>query len=376
MLSSAERRLTAIMFTDLVGYGAMTQRNEDLALELLQLHREILRPLFRSNGGNEIKTIGDAFLVEFQSALQAARCAIAIQRELKRYNGSVTGDRIIQIRIGLHIGDVVFEQNDVYGDGVNLASRIYAQAPPGGICITRSVYDQVYNKLDVPLRRLGPQRLKSIQKPVELFAIELEKPSVTALSPFRITVAVAIVLAIALVGYYVILGSTQWPFNRVTEPQDTLSQITPLVNDSTDIEAQTPDSVDTVVREPDTIVAVQQPPNDPPIQNTSEPVDAISRLGRPYTGITGSNTWYELQRSLRRASDAGMIEIFATRDSLSSIDGVLVAIIENNQAPSTPIDAYLVYNGSHFVNLKTRQEISNLAERYPGKRAIWIRSTQ
>jgi class 3 adenylate cyclase len=364
------------MFTDLVGYGAMTQRNEDLALELLQLHREILRPLFRSNGGNEIKTIGDAFLVEFQSALQATRCAIAIQRELKRYNGSVTGDRIIQIRIGLHIGDVVFEQNDVYGDGVNLASRIYAQAPPGGICITRSVYDQVYNKLDVPLRRLGPQRLKSIQKPVELFAIELEKPSVTALSPFRITVAVAIVLVIALAGYYVILGSTQWPFNRVTTPQDTLSQITPQVNDSTDIETQTPDSVDTDISNPDTTVAVQQPPNDPPIQNTSEPDDAISRLGRPYVSITGSATWYDLQRSLRRATDEGMVEYFASRDSLSSIDGVLVAIIENNQAPSTPIDAYLVYNGSRYVNLNTRQEISNLADRYPGKRAIWIRSTQ
>jgi len=375
MLSSAERRLTAIMFTDLVGYGAMTQRNEDLALELLQLHREILRPLFRSNGGNEIKTIGDAFLVEFQSALQAARCAIAIQRELKRYNGSVTGDRVIQIRIGLHIGDVVFEQNDVYGDGVNLASRIYAQAPPGGICITRSVYDQVYNKLDVPIRRLGPQRLKSIQKPVELFAIELEDRS-AMLSPLRLVAIVATVLVIALAGYYVILGSTQWPFNRVATPSDTLSQITPQVNDSTVIEAQNPDSIETIAGNPDTTRTIQQPPADPPIRNNPEPVDAISRLGLAYSGITGSATWFELQNTLQRASDAGMIEIFTSRDSLRTIEGVLIAILDDNNARSTPIDAYLVFSDSRYVNLKTRQEISNLAERYPGKRAIWIRSIQ
>ena len=215
------------MFTDVVGYGSMTQRNEELALELLQLHREMLRPMFRSYGGNEIKTMGDAFLVEFQSALQAARCAIAIQRELRQYNGSVAEERMIQVRIGLHIGDVVFESNDVYGDGVNLASRIYAQAQPGGIVITSSVNEQIYNKIDLPIRRMGPQRLKSIQKPVELYSIELDGRSVarfTAAS--KAGMALAVIIAVLAVAYA--LWGDRLPFGIGTPaPNDSLAVALP-----------------------------------------------------------------------------------------------------------------------------------------------------
>src|SRR5690606_24186624 len=150
----------------------------------------------------------------------------------------------------------------------------------------------------------------------------------------------------------------------------------PQVDDSTDIDSQRPDSLAVVIDNTGSESTNRPPPVDPPIQNDPEPVDAISRLGLPYTGITNSDTWRELQRSLKRESDAGMIEFFTSRDSLRTIEGVLVAILDDNQAASTPIDAYLVFNNSRYVNLKTRQEISDLAERYSGKRAIWIRSIQ
>src|SRR5438552_16849155 len=114
-----QRKLAAIMFTDMVGYSALSQRNEALAQELLEEHRALLRPLFPRFNGAEIKTIGDAFVVEFHSALEAAQCAIEIQRALAHRNHDVPNDRRIEIRIGIQIGDVVHRGGVVYGDGAN-----------------------------------------------------------------------------------------------------------------------------------------------------------------------------------------------------------------------------------------------------------------
>src|SRR5206468_5214119 len=134
--NTEQRKLAAIMFTDMVGYSALSQRNEQLAQELLEEHRALLRPLFACFNGTEIKTIGDAFLIEFHSALEAAQCAIEIQRTLAKRNADAPAERQIQVRIGIHIGDVVHRGGDVYGDGVNIASRIEPLAGPGGICVS------------------------------------------------------------------------------------------------------------------------------------------------------------------------------------------------------------------------------------------------
>src|ERR1700738_2230662 len=111
--STEQRKLAAIMFTDMVGYSALSQRDDKLALELLEEHRDLLRKFFPEFNGTEIKTIGDAFLVEFQSALEAAQCAIEIQRTLAKRNHDVPAERRIEVRIGLHIGDVVHRSGDV-----------------------------------------------------------------------------------------------------------------------------------------------------------------------------------------------------------------------------------------------------------------------
>src|SRR4029453_3134049 len=168
-----QRKLAAIMFTDMVGYSALSQRDEKLAQELLEEHRRLLRPIFPRFNGNEIKTIGDAFLVEFGSALEAAQCAIEIQRTLAHRNTDAPADRQIQVRIGVHIGDVVHRGGDVYGDGVNIASRIEPVAGPGGICVSMVVERQVRNALEARFEKLATTELKNISVPMDLFRIVL-----------------------------------------------------------------------------------------------------------------------------------------------------------------------------------------------------------
>jgi class 3 adenylate cyclase len=211
--SVEQRKLAAIMFTDMVGYSALTQKDEALALKLLEEHRQLLRPLFRQHSGTEIKTIGDAFLVEFNSALDAVQCAAKIQRILRERNVSSRETIKIQIRVGLHLGDVVYRENDVLGDGVNIASRIEPLAKPGGICLSQQVYDQVRNKFAATFIKLGAVDLKNIRAPLNVYRLVLpwEKGHWAVFNQLafrlrekktRVTVAAALVL--------LFLGAVVW----------------------------------------------------------------------------------------------------------------------------------------------------------------------
>src|SRR5437762_2145214 len=206
--SSEQRKHADIMFTDMVGYSALSQRDDKLALELLEEHRELLREIFPRFHGTEIKTIGDAFLVEFGSALEAAQCAIEIQRTLAKRNHDVTSDRRIEVKIGIHIGDVVHREGDVYGDGVNIASRIEALAGAGGICVSMDVERQIRNALEARFEKFGSAELKNIKLPMDLFRIvlpwetgakaEYGVPRVSKKSPLLIPVAVIVIAGVLL----------------------------------------------------------------------------------------------------------------------------------------------------------------------------------
>jgi len=185
-LSDSDRRLAAIMFTDMVGYTALGQRNESLSLALVEEQRRLIRPVLARHTGREIKTMGDAFLVEFPNALDAVRCAYDIQRATREFNISLSADKRIHLRIGLHLGDVVESHGDVSGDAVNVASRIEPLAEDGGVCLTRQVYDQVKGKFELPLASLGLKALKNVTETIEVFRLVMpwEQPASTETGTF------------------------------------------------------------------------------------------------------------------------------------------------------------------------------------------------
>ena len=171
--SPSGRELSAIMFTDMVGYTSLCQKNESLALELLSVLRGVVRSTLPKYNGVEIKSIGDGSLIEFASALHAVRCAFEIQQDLHEYNEGHVAQRRIFLRIGIHLGDVVRDNGDVYGDAVNIASRMEPLANPGGVCISEQVYQQVRNKFEFPLVSLGSRSLKNVEAGVIVYRLIL-----------------------------------------------------------------------------------------------------------------------------------------------------------------------------------------------------------
>lgn len=170
-MGEARRRLAAIMFTDMVGYSSRAQADEAAALALLDRHNRLLRPIFSKFHGREVKTVGDAFVVEFESALDATRCALDIQRMLHYYNLRIAEPWKIRIRIGIHVGDVVETDGDVLGDSVNIAARIVTLAGPEGICLTQQVHDQVANKAGTTFAKMPPVSLKNVRASGNIYRV-------------------------------------------------------------------------------------------------------------------------------------------------------------------------------------------------------------
>ena len=166
-----ERRLAAIMFTDMVGFTALAQRDESLAMELLDEQRRLVRVFLAEYKGREIDTIGDAFFVEFASSLDAVRCAVSIQSALKEWNEKHPPEIRVFIRIGIHLGDVLHRGREVSGDAVNIASRIEPLAPPGGVCVTAPVYASVINRVEYEFETLGMPMLKNVHTPIEVYRV-------------------------------------------------------------------------------------------------------------------------------------------------------------------------------------------------------------
>jgi adenylate cyclase len=170
-----ERRLAAILSTDMVGFSRLMETDEAGTLARLKTHRlELIDPVIAKTRGRIIKTTGDGMLVEFQSVADAVECAAEIQRRMARRNADVSPARWIQFRIGINLGDVIIDDADIFGDGVNVAARLQEMSQPGGICVSGAVRDQVGDRLDVQFEDLGEQSVKNIARPIRVYTVKLE----------------------------------------------------------------------------------------------------------------------------------------------------------------------------------------------------------
>ena len=168
-----ERRLTAIFAGDVAGYSRLMGADEEGTLSRLNAHRrDFLEPKIAEHRGRIVKRTGDGILIEFASAVDAARCAVEIQHGMIKRNAPVPQEKRIEFRIGIHVGDVIIEDGDIFGDGVNIAARLEGIAQPGGICISDDAYRQVRGKLDANFQDAGEQALKNIARPVRVYQLQ------------------------------------------------------------------------------------------------------------------------------------------------------------------------------------------------------------
>src|SRR5499427_3468059 len=178
-----ERRLTAILAADVAGYSRLMGADEEGTLAALKtLRREVVDPKIREHRGRIVNTTGDGLLSEFASAVDAVRCAVGVQREMAARNAGVQAERRIDFRIGINLSDIIIDDNDIFGDGVNIAARLEGLAEPGGICVSRMVRDQVRDKLAIAFEDMGEQQVKNITRPVRAYRAVLaeraERPSI------------------------------------------------------------------------------------------------------------------------------------------------------------------------------------------------------
>jgi adenylate cyclase len=169
---TATRRLAAILAADVAGYSRLMGADEEGTLECLKaLRRELVDPKIAEHHGRIVKTTGDGLLVEFASVVDAVRCAVAVQQAMPERDTGVTADNRIELRIGINLGDVIVEDDDLYGDGVNIAARIEALADAGGVFVSNTVYDQVRDRLPFVFEDLGEQQVKNIARPIRVYRV-------------------------------------------------------------------------------------------------------------------------------------------------------------------------------------------------------------
>jgi class 3 adenylate cyclase len=219
---ASTRRLAAILAADVAGYSRLMGADEEGTHERLRRHlRDLVDPKIKEHRGRIVKNTGDGMLAEFSSVLDAVRCAAEMQRAMADRNAETVEDKRITFRIGINLGDVIAEADDIYGDGVNVAARLEALAEPGGICISRVVRDQIRDKLPYPFEDKGEQSVKNIARSVRVFALrpeavaELPTTTVSAaasrrphIAPVTTAAAGAIALVIATIAWWV------WPATR------------------------------------------------------------------------------------------------------------------------------------------------------------------
>jgi len=218
--AAIERRLATILMADVADYSRMMGDNEEQTVHVLRGHRQIFDELLRLHRGRVCNTAGDAILAEFPSAVEAVRCATEVQAALRTRNDHLPPEQRMLFRIGINLGDVIVQEGDLLGDGVNVAARIQAIAEPGGICISGSVYDQIQNKLSLQFTQLGEKSFKNIAQPIRTFSISGEGDSArrSAGSRWRSAHRVPIVATVgSLIALFAVAGVGYWFYRDYNE---------------------------------------------------------------------------------------------------------------------------------------------------------------
>ena len=183
-MERVERRLAAVLAADVSGYSRLIGADEEGTLARLKAHRrELIDPKIAEHRGRIVKTTGDGMLVEFASVVDALRCATEVQTAMTERNAAVPVAHRIEFRVGIHQGDIVVENGDIFGDGVNIAARLEGLADPGGICVSARVQEDAAGKLDLAFEDIGEQQLKNIARPVRAFRIRPDRIAEAATTP-------------------------------------------------------------------------------------------------------------------------------------------------------------------------------------------------
>jgi adenylate cyclase len=215
---ASTRRLAAILAADVAGYSRLMGIDEEGTHASFTAHlRELFGPKIRQHRGRIVKSTGDGMLAEFASVVEAVRCAVEIQSGMLRRNDAVAEDRRLNFRIGINVGDVIAEPEDIFGDGVNIAARLEGVAEPNGICVSRAAYDQIRDKLTYPFEDLGPLEVKNIARPVHTFALSPEAIAPLPLSDEVMAGPPAVIAQPASRGYAPRLSSVVLPFANLSD---------------------------------------------------------------------------------------------------------------------------------------------------------------
>jgi TolB-like protein/class 3 adenylate cyclase/cytochrome c-type biogenesis protein CcmH/NrfG len=214
------RKLAAILSADVVAYSRLMGEDEEATIRTLTTYREVMVTLIQQYRGRVVDFPGDNLLAEFASVVDAVQCAVAIQRELKARNMELPPHRWMQFRLGINLGDVIVEGEQIYGDGVNIAARLEGLADPGGLCISGTVYDQIENKLALGYTFLGEHTVKNITKPVRVYRVKMEPGAAVPLSgiPHGITVPMGWRGALVVLGLLLVLGGGVTIWQRAWRP--------------------------------------------------------------------------------------------------------------------------------------------------------------
>lgn len=214
MTASVRRKLTTILCADVEGYSRLMERDEVGTLQLLKQHRSAMAGLIERHHGRVVNTWGDGLIADFPSVVEAVQCAIETQRELRARNDTLPPERRLEFRIGINLGDVMIEDGDLYGEGVNVAARLQSLVEPGGIMISGAVHDQVRGKLSVGYAFAGQQQVKNIAEPVPAFRVTLDGlpearrplPAPTTDTPAARTRRRMLIRGFALIAFFFLLN--------------------------------------------------------------------------------------------------------------------------------------------------------------------------